>query len=122
MERLSGATVSVAPYPPIPFFYFCPLKAIECLGAGVPLVTTAQGDLPDIVGDAAVLVPPADARALAEAVACMLGDPVRREAIRRRAHQRARLFTWDAAARRICEIASGLRSRRRVQATGAPPP
>jgi glycosyltransferase involved in cell wall biosynthesis len=122
LERLSGATVSIAPYPETPFFYFCPLKAIESLGAGVPLVTTAQGDLPDIVGDAAVLVPPGDAPAMAEAVAGLLGDPARREAIQKRARERARLFTWEAAARRICEIASGLGSRRRAEATGVLPP
>jgi glycosyltransferase involved in cell wall biosynthesis len=108
LDRLARATVAVAPYPEIPFFYFCPIKVIECLAAGVPLVTTAQGDLPEIAGDAAVLVRPGDVAALAKAVAGLLGDPARREDIRRRARDRGRTFTWDSAARQVCELASGL--------------
>ncbi|HEX2069509.1 MAG TPA: glycosyltransferase family 4 protein, partial [Actinomycetota bacterium] len=49
--RLLEGAVAVAPFPPEPFFYFCPLKVIECMAAGLPVVTTAQGDLPEVVDD-----------------------------------------------------------------------
>lgn len=52
--------------------------AQEALRAGVPLVATAVGGTPDLVGDAAVLVPYGDPVALARAVAALLDDPARR--------------------------------------------
>lgn len=51
------------------------LVAQEALAAGVPLVATAVGGVPELVGDAAVLVPAGDAPALAAAVAGLLDDP-----------------------------------------------
>jgi glycosyltransferase involved in cell wall biosynthesis len=53
--------------------------AQEALHAGVPLVATAVGGVPELVGDAAVLVPYGDVPALARAVAALLADPARRE-------------------------------------------
>ncbi|MCX4574052.1 glycosyltransferase family 4 protein [Streptomyces sp. NBC_01571] len=63
--------------------------AQEALHAGVPLVATAVGGIPELVGDAAELVPYADAQALAEAVVRLLGDPVRREQLSERGVRQA---------------------------------
>jgi glycosyltransferase involved in cell wall biosynthesis len=51
------------------------LFAQEALRAGVPLVATAVGGLPDLLGDAAVLVPAGDLDALERAVTRLLDDP-----------------------------------------------
>jgi glycosyltransferase involved in cell wall biosynthesis len=51
------------------------LTAQEALRAGVPLVATAVGGLPDLLGDGAVLVPPGDPVALGTAVRRLLDDP-----------------------------------------------
>jgi len=51
------------------------LTAQEALRAGTPLVATAVGGIPELVGDAAELVPAGDAEALAEAVTAVLTDP-----------------------------------------------
>jgi glycosyltransferase involved in cell wall biosynthesis len=51
------------------------LFAQEALRAGVPLVTTAVGGLPGLVGDAAVQIPPGDVDALDRAVRDLLADP-----------------------------------------------
>ncbi|MEU2026858.1 glycosyltransferase family 4 protein [Streptomyces sp. NPDC016469] len=53
--------------------------AQQALRSGVPLVATAVGGTPELVGDAAVLVPYADAEALAAEVARLLGDPAERD-------------------------------------------
>jgi glycosyltransferase involved in cell wall biosynthesis len=53
------------------------LTAQEALRAGTPLVASAVGGIPELVGDAAELVPAGDAAALAEAVALVLTDPSR---------------------------------------------
>ena len=54
------------------------LLAQEALRLGVPLVATAVGGVPELVGDAAELVPNGNAEALARAVIRLLGDPERR--------------------------------------------
>jgi glycosyltransferase involved in cell wall biosynthesis len=55
------------------------LFAQEALRAGVPLVATAVGGIPELVGDAAVLVPARDPEALAEAVLRVLREPAVRD-------------------------------------------
>jgi len=65
------------------------LFAQEALRAGVPLVATAVGGLPGLVGDAAVLVPAGDVDALAAAVRGLLAEPERRADYAARGPQRA---------------------------------
>lgn len=99
---LTLGTVAVAPYSPESFFYFCPLKVIESMAAGVPTVSSAIGDIPTIVGETGMLVPPGDPVALTDAVERVLVD----EGLRRRMGSAAReravhRFSWESAARRI---------------------
>ncbi|OLB73267.1 MAG: glycosyltransferase [Actinobacteria bacterium 13_2_20CM_2_71_6] len=68
------------------------LFAQEALRAGVPLVATGVGGLPELVGDAAVLVPPKDVDALDAAVTALLDDPARRAELAERGRDRA--ATW----------------------------
>ncbi|MDP8955756.1 MAG: glycosyltransferase family 4 protein [Actinomycetota bacterium] len=109
IRRLHEGTVAVAPYPPQGLYYFCPLKVIECMAAGLPVVTTAQGDLPEVVGDAGLLVPPGDQRALLQAVELLLRNEPLRRGLGARGRERAlSSFTWDHAAdhvlRAVAEI------------------
>jgi glycosyltransferase involved in cell wall biosynthesis len=100
--RFRRADLAVAPYPPTEPFYFSPLKAVEALAAGVPLVASALGDVPEIVGDAAVLVPAGDDAALLAACLGLAADPARRDELARRG--RARAFgsmTWGHVASRL---------------------
>ncbi|MFK4112594.1 glycosyltransferase family 4 protein [Streptomyces sp. NPDC002176] len=66
-----------------------PLLAQEALHARVPLVATAVGGVPDLVGDAAELVPYGDPRALADTVTRLLADPERREQLAERGTRQA---------------------------------
>ncbi len=68
------------------------LVAQEALRAGVPLVATAVGGVPELVADAALLVPPGDAAAVAEGVSAVLDDPVLAERLRVVGRERA--ATW----------------------------
>ncbi|MBN2463333.1 MAG: glycosyltransferase family 4 protein, partial [Dehalococcoidia bacterium] len=54
------------------------LPAAEAMCCSTPVISTTAGALPEIVGDAGILVPPADTRALAEAIAGLLDNPDRR--------------------------------------------
>ncbi|EWT02974.1 glycosyltransferase [Intrasporangium oryzae NRRL B-24470] len=61
----------------------------EAMAAGVPVVVTRTGGLPDLVGDAGVLVPVGDAAAVTRAVDSLLGDPDERRRLGARARERA---------------------------------
>lgn len=77
-------------------FGFPPLEA---MASGTPVITSNVSSLPEVVGDAAVLVDPLDPRAIADAMARVLGDTTLRRELIARGHARARTFTWaDAAA------------------------
>ncbi|WP_207217113.1 glycosyltransferase family 4 protein [Natrinema altunense] len=76
------------------------LPAGEALACGVPVVATTGGGLPEVVGDAGVLVDPGDADALADAIRGLLTDGERRRRLGERG--RARIvseFDWERAAR-----------------------
>ncbi|WP_433207401.1 glycosyltransferase family 4 protein [Dactylosporangium sp. CS-047395] len=66
-----------------------PLFVQEALAAGVPLVSTAVGGVPDVVGAAARLVPPADVEAVHDAVVELLDDPDSRAELTRLGLERA---------------------------------
>jgi glycosyltransferase involved in cell wall biosynthesis len=72
-----------------------PVLAQEALYAGVPLVATRVGGVPDLVGDAAELVPYGDPSALATAVGRLLADPARRELLRERGGRQAASWPTD---------------------------
>ena len=74
-------------------FGFPPLEA---MAQGVPVVATAAGAVPEVVGDAATLVPPGDPEALAGALVAVLGDDGARAALIQRGRRRAAQFTWEA--------------------------
>ncbi|MFI6763717.1 glycosyltransferase family 4 protein [Micromonospora sp. NPDC050417] len=74
----------------------------EALHSGVPLVATAVGGIPELVGDAAVLVPPADPAALDRAVRDLLADDVRRAELGRRGLARA--GTWPTEAETVAQL------------------
>ena len=88
-----------------------PLTAHEALFSGTPLVATAVGGLPELLGGgAAVLVPPEDPRALAEAVLRLLDDPAAATALGAAGRLRAAEWpTEDEAARRVVALYAGLR-------------
>lgn len=67
---LAGADVGVAPYPANSDAYFSPLKIFEYLGAGLPIVASAVGQIPALLDGerAGILTVPGDARDLAAAL------------------------------------------------------
>lgn len=80
------------------------LVAQEALAAGVPLVATAVGGVPELVGGAAVLVPPGDPGALAAAVLRLLRDPG--EAARLARAGLARAATWPDEQDSVRQVAA----------------
>ncbi|MFE1247748.1 glycosyltransferase family 4 protein [Streptomyces sp. NPDC058735] len=78
--------------------------AQEALHSGVPLVATGVGGIPELVGDAAELVPYGDAQAFAEAVVRLLGDPARRTHLRDKGARQA--ATWPTEDETVAQVLS----------------
>ncbi len=71
------------------------LVPLEAMAVGTPVVATAVGAIPEVVGEAAVLVPPGDPVALADALAAVLGDDDRRHRLVAAGAERAGRYRWD---------------------------
>ncbi|MFF5446526.1 glycosyltransferase family 4 protein [Streptomyces sp. NPDC012888] len=97
-ELLAAADVAVLPSR----WEARPLLAQEALRAGVALVASAVGGVPELVGDAGVLVPYGDAAALGSAVAGLLGDPERRAALGEAG--RAQAATWPSEDDTVAQV------------------
>jgi glycosyltransferase involved in cell wall biosynthesis len=80
------------------------LPAGEAMACGVPVISTSGGALPEVVGDAGLVIPSADSRALAEAIKALLDNPEKAKALGeagfKRVHQ---FFTWKKAAQATVE-------------------
>lgn len=98
LELLAGATLMLMPSR----FEGFGLVAAEAMAAGVPLVASDAGSLPEVVAPPAggVTVPKGDAGALARAARQLLDDPQRRAELSHTARESARRFTWGAVADR----------------------
>jgi glycosyltransferase involved in cell wall biosynthesis len=77
------------------------LSTAEAMAAGLPVVAGDTSSVPEVVGEAGVLVPPRDAAALEAALSRLLGDPAERRRLGDAARRRAARFTWTAAARAV---------------------
>ena len=94
-----------------------PLILQEALRAGVPIVATRVGGIPELAGeDAAILVPPGDAQDLADAVRAVLGDAALAARLRKAAAGRARDLPDEDAA-----VAAALAEYRRAAVAKTPP-
>ncbi len=76
----------------------------EAMASGIPVICTTGGALPEVAGDAAVLVPPKDPEALAKAIMDLLDDPKRAEALGKAGYNRVmEQFTWKNAAEKTVQ-------------------
>jgi glycosyltransferase involved in cell wall biosynthesis len=74
------------------------LPVLEAMRRGVPVACSDATSLPEVAGDAALLFDPRDTGAITAALAGLLADPARREALRTAGRERAAGFTWAACA------------------------
>jgi glycosyltransferase involved in cell wall biosynthesis len=69
-----------------------PLEAMQC---GVPVITSNTSSLPEVVGDAGIMLDPADADGLCHSMNRIYAEPTLRETMALKSSERAKLFTWE---------------------------
>lgn len=78
---------------------------VEAMASGVPVVAFRSGAIPEVVGDAGVLVPPRNVPELAGAIRDVLTDTGLRDSLAERGRARVEaLFSWDSVAQRTVEV------------------
>jgi glycosyltransferase involved in cell wall biosynthesis len=87
------------------------LPVLEAMACGTPVITSNVSALPEVAGDAALLVDPADVSALAESMERALTDQALRDDLRTRGLERARQFSWERAARETLAVYEKAASR-----------
>jgi glycosyltransferase involved in cell wall biosynthesis len=81
------------------------LPVAEAMACAVPVISTTGGALPEVVGDAGLLVPPADYQALAKAILTILEQPQLAQKLGRAGYQRVHQhFTWTEAAQKTVAV------------------
>ena len=80
------------------------LPPLEAMASGTPVVTSNVSSLPEVAGNAAILVDPYDPAAIAEGIARVLTDETLRRDLRCKGLARARVFSWEQSIRRVREI------------------
>jgi glycosyltransferase involved in cell wall biosynthesis len=92
------------------------LPPLEAMACGTPTIVSNVSSLPEVVGDAALLVNPENVEEIAIALHRLLNDDHLHAELREKGHQRARCYSWELAARRTLEV------YRQVAAAHAPLP
>ena len=80
------------------------LPPLEAMAAGTPVITSNVSSLPEVVGDAALLIDPYEPEAIADAMRRVLTDPGLRQDLSVRGLARVRDFSWDRSVARVREI------------------
>jgi glycosyltransferase involved in cell wall biosynthesis len=120
LAKRSGAPVEIRrylPYEELPAWYrgaralVSPslaegfgLPALEAMACGTPVIASNVSSLPEVVGDAGLLVDPTDTDAIADAMVRLLTDDSLRSDLKARGLERAAHFSWDSTAREMLMI------------------
>jgi glycosyltransferase involved in cell wall biosynthesis len=80
------------------------LPPLEAMASGTPVITSNVSSLPEVVGEAALLIDPYEPGAIAEAMRRVLTEPGLSDRLRAQGLARARTFSWERSVRRVREI------------------
>lgn len=86
------------------FFEGFGIPPLEAMACGAPVITSKTSSLPEVVGDAALLVDPNDIADLAQAIVRLTQDSNLCETLRQRGYQRTQQFTWEKSAHKMLDI------------------
>ncbi|WP_241385659.1 glycosyltransferase family 4 protein [Rhodococcus sp. CH91] len=100
-ELLASAEIAAVPS----LYEGFSLPAVEAMSCATPLVASRAGAIPEVVGDAGLLVPPGDAQQLAAGLAALFDDPAERRGLGEKARARVlERYSWAAVAARTADV------------------
>jgi len=80
------------------------LPVLEAMGCGVPVIASNTSALPEVAGEAALLVDPGDVEGMAAAMAAVVDSASLREHLRQKGFVRAQSFSWETTARKTLDL------------------
>ncbi len=80
------------------------LPVVEAFSVGLPVIGSDVSAIPEVAGEAAILVDPLDTDAIAGALQRVLGDPAVRDELRRKGLERSAHFSWERCARETWDV------------------
>lgn len=80
------------------------MPVLEAMAAGVPVITSNSSSLPEVAGDAGLMVEPKDIQAIADCIAKLDSDSNLRNELITRGLERSKLFTWEQSAEKLIQI------------------
>jgi len=86
------------------FFEGFGIPPLEAMACGAPVITSSTSSLPEVAGDAALLIDPYDPHTIAEAINRILHDQPLREQLQQRGYQQVQRYTWSKAAEKMLSI------------------
>lgn len=87
----AGATSLIYPS----FYEGFGLPPLEAMSCGVPVIASVRSSLPEVVGDAGLLVEPDDRDEISEAILKIIEDPILRESLSQKSYARSKMFGWQ---------------------------
>jgi len=88
------------------------LPVLEAMACGTPVLTANASSLPEVAGEAALLVDPLSVDEIAAGLTRLAGDPALRRCLVERGYQQLRKFSWEQAARQLLEVLVDAAGRR----------
>ncbi|MBI4673354.1 MAG: glycosyltransferase family 4 protein [Chloroflexi bacterium] len=80
------------------------LPPLEAMACGAPVISSNASSLPEVIGDAGILIEPRDVGGLTQAITRVLNDNALRQELRAKGLAQARRFTWERAARETLAV------------------
>ncbi|CAN4273137.1 RfaG Glycosyltransferase [Methylophilaceae bacterium] len=84
------------------------MPPLEAMASGVPVISSDSTSIPEVTGEAAVLVSPSDINALANAMELLLSDQARYSKMQQLGFQQVKTFQWDAVAEKVKAVYSSV--------------
>jgi len=86
------------------FFEGFGMPPLEAMACGAPVISSNTSSLPEVTGDAAILVDPHDIHAIAYAISRLLSDEQLQENLRQKGYLQAQKYTWSNAAHKMLTV------------------
>jgi len=88
------------------------IPVLEAMGCGTPVLCSDASSLPEVAGDAGILLPSGDPAVWADAIGRLMEDTALRSELRERGFRQSSRFRWEETARRTWEVYSAVHPRR----------